>query len=55
MTEKRLLQEALGCWHILGGTGVSPVQAQAKACGYQILTFKKFSSVHSSMFDVKLV
>jgi hypothetical protein len=27
----------LRCLHFLGGTGVSPVQAQAKACGYQIL------------------
>jgi hypothetical protein len=26
----------LRCWHFLGGTGVSPVQAQAKAWGYQI-------------------
>jgi hypothetical protein len=25
------------CLNFLGGTGVSPVQAQAKACGYQIL------------------
>ena len=27
----------LRCLHFLGGIDVSPVQAQAKACGYQIL------------------
>jgi hypothetical protein len=42
MTEKRHLQEALGFWHFLGNIGVSPVQAQAKACACQILTFKNY-------------
>jgi hypothetical protein len=34
--------ESLRSWNFLGGTGVSPVQAQAKACGYQILTLTVF-------------
>jgi hypothetical protein len=44
MTEKRLLQEALRSWNFLGGTGVSPVRAQAKACGYQILSLTIFGN-----------
>jgi len=34
----------LRCLHFLGGTGVSPVQAQAKACGYQIFPSNLFVS-----------
>jgi hypothetical protein len=30
--------ESLRSWNFLGGTGVSPLQAQAKACSYQILS-----------------
>jgi len=37
--------------HCLGGTGVSPVQAQAEAWGYQILA-SDFSSVQHGRFDV---
>lgn len=43
--------ERLGSLHCLGGTGVSPVQAQAEAWGYQILA-SDFSSVHYGRFDV---
>ena len=42
MSKVEYSNEKIALSPVIGGTGVSPVQAQAKACGYQILPCKYF-------------
>jgi hypothetical protein len=44
------LHPDLPCQYFFGGKGVSPVQALAEACGYQILA-SNIPSVNYSIFD----